>query len=91
MQHSSGWLTLYYRLPSRLPDFSYLTLRSIEVAAVAPVNPPEPRIDPCLGYVGQDSSRIDIAVYLLGSRTICDGCCRSNQHEASSGAACVYA
>ena len=83
MQHSSGWLTLYYRLPSRLPDFSCLTLRSIEVAAVAPVDPPttplaelpEPLVDPCLGYVGQTSSTISTAVYPLDSGTVCDGCC----------------
>ena len=34
--HANGWLTLYYRLPAHLPDFSHLTLRSMEVAAVAP-------------------------------------------------------
>ena len=64
VQRSSGWLTLYYRLPSHLPDFSCLTLRSIEVAAVAPANPPAtlsndppaPSDDPCLGYVGQTFS-----------------------------------
>ena len=66
VHHSNGWLTLYYRLPSRLPDFTCLTLRSIEVAAVAPAtpaaHPPAPPVDPCLGYVGQTSSTINIAV-----------------------------
>ncbi|KAL0046963.1 hypothetical protein WJX82_003119 [Trebouxia sp. C0006] len=55
VQHSNGWLTLYYRLPSHLPDFAHLTLRSIEVAAVTPVKPDAAIIsaDNCLGYVGQ--------------------------------------
>ena len=53
VHHSNGWCTLYYRLPSHLPDFSCLTLRSMEVAAVATANPPANPVGPCLGYVGQ--------------------------------------
>jgi hypothetical protein len=57
VQHSNGWLTLYYRLPSHLPDFAHLTLRSIEVAAVTPVKPDAAIIsaDNCLGYVGESN------------------------------------
>lgn len=54
VQHSNGWLTQYYRLPSHLPDYAHLTLRSIEVAAVAPADAAA-AITPahtCLGYVG---------------------------------------
>ena len=56
--HSNGWQTLYYRLPSHLPDFSHLTLRSIEVTAVAPAVPSASPaaltpLEPCLGYVGR--------------------------------------
>ncbi|KAL0029243.1 hypothetical protein WJX79_005154 [Trebouxia sp. C0005] len=55
VQHSTGWLTLYYRLPSHLPDYAHLTLRSIEVAAVTPIKPDAviTSADNCLGYVGQ--------------------------------------
>lgn len=55
VHHTTGWITLYYRLPSHLPDFSHLTLRSMEVAAVAPATPPASLDGPCfaLGYVGQ--------------------------------------
>lgn len=55
LQHSNGWLTLYYRLPAHLPDYAHLTLRSIEVAAVTPVKPDAviTSADTCLGYVGQ--------------------------------------
>ncbi len=54
VQHSSGWLTLFYRLPSHLPDYAHLTLRSVEVAAVmaATSTPGTPCADACLGYVG---------------------------------------
>lgn len=57
LQHSNGWLTLYYRLPSHLPDYAHLTLRSIEVAAVAPVKPDAviTSADNCLGYVGKST------------------------------------
>lgn len=52
--HSNGWCSLQYNLPSHLPDFQHLTLRSIEVAAVTPAhlqhNTSAP--DVCLGYVG---------------------------------------
>ena len=57
VQHSNGWLTLYYRLPSHLPDYAHLTLRSIEVAAVTPVKPDAviTSADNCLGYVGEST------------------------------------
>lgn len=62
VHHSNGWLTRIYRLPSHLPDYSHLTLRSIEVAAVAPLKPGSgasadaavtTATDASLGYVGQ--------------------------------------
>ena len=55
VQHSNGWLTLYYRLPSHLSDYAHLTLRSIEVAAVTHVKPDAviTSADNCLGYVGE--------------------------------------
>lgn len=57
VQHSTGWLTLYYRLPSHLPDYAHLTLRSIEVAAVTPIKPDAviTSADNCLGYVGKSN------------------------------------
>lgn len=62
VHHSNGWLTRIYRLPSHLPDYSHLTLRSIEVAAVAPLKPGggasadaavTTATDASLGYVGR--------------------------------------
>ena len=57
LQHSNGWLTLYYKLPAHLPDYAHLTLRSIEVAAVTPVKPDAviTSADTCLGYVGKST------------------------------------
>lgn len=57
LQHGNGWVTLYYRLPSHLPDYAHLTLRSIEVAAVTPVKPDAviTSADNCLGYVGEST------------------------------------
>lgn len=53
MQHDSGWVTQTYHLPSSLPDYRHLTLRSIEVAAVAPKVLPQPAASGgCLGYLG---------------------------------------
>ncbi len=59
LQHSSGWQTLYYRLPSHLPDYAHLTLRSIEVAAVSPVKPDAvvTSVDDWLGYVGESNHK----------------------------------
>jgi len=57
VRHSNGWQTLYYRLPSHIPDYAHLTLRSIEVAAVTPVKPDAviTSADNCLGYVGKST------------------------------------
>ena len=54
-QHSDGWCSVQYNLPSHLPDFQHLTLRSIEVAAVTPAHhQPDPSASHvCLGYVGE--------------------------------------
>ena len=53
--NANGWVTVDYHLPSHLPDFAHLTLRSMEVAAVTPTNSlmATQASDTCLGYVGQ--------------------------------------
>ena len=63
-QHSNGWCSLQYNLPSHLPDFQHLTLRSIEVAAVTPADVDHHTSEPdaCLGYVGELHSNRQILV-----------------------------